>query len=234
MTDPDAVEGGKLHEGVWLPADEEHLVGMMSPGAKRFARLPDGRAAYQLHKYLAMLELVPAGRRKVFVDVGAHVGLWSMAAAFDFEEIVAFEPQELHQRLFVANLTRTAVPCRVSLKPCALGDHHDGISLAGRTGSSGDTHVAGTGGIPMRRLDDFGLTRADLIKIDTEGYELPICRGAVETLKRCRPFVVLEQKGRDALYHGGGRHEALAFLKQLGMVELRQPISGDHFLGFPD
>ncbi|MDW3204576.1 MAG: FkbM family methyltransferase [Alphaproteobacteria bacterium] len=214
----------KLHEGVWLPGGEAHLIEMMSPGAKRFARLPDGRASYQRHKYLAALDLVRA--RQVFVDIGAHVGLWSMQAEFDFAEITAFEPHPVHADLYRHNVGRGV------LHEVALGDAEAAVSLTSSPTSSGDTWVSGTGDIPMRTLDGFGLERIDLLKIDTEGYELPILRGAAETLRRCRPVVVVEQKGRDARYHGGRDGEALDLLREMGAVPLRAPISGDHFMGW--
>lgn len=219
--------GAVDHRGVWLPPGEKHLVEMMTPGVKRYAELPDGRPSYQRHKFLAALPLVAEPR--VFVDIGAHVGLWSMQAELAFETIIAFEPHPVHAAIYPHNM-RTD---RWTLHRFALGDRAGGVRLSGKPGSSGDTHVAGEGDIPMQTLDSLILERIDLLKIDTEGYELPILRGAVETLKRCRPVVVVEQKGREAMYHGGKQGEAVAFLKKLGMVELAPPISGDFFLGFP-
>jgi FkbM family methyltransferase len=217
----------KLHDGVWLPEVEQHLVHMMSPGAKSFMRLPDGRPAYQRHKYLALMERVPADRRRRFIDIGAHVGLWSMQAELDFGFVVAFEPQSLHADIYPFNM-RTD---RWELHRVALGEAPGSVSLACEPTSTGDTHVAGPGDIPMVTLDSFGLA-PDVIKIDTEGYELPILRGAVETILRHRPIICVEQKGREVTYQGGQRDEAVAFLRSLGMVPLRAPISGDHFLGW--
>jgi len=219
-------EGAINHRGVWLPPGEKHLVEMMAPGVKRYAELPDGRPSYQRHKFLTAVPLVKEAR--VFVDIGAHVGLWSMQAELAFEQVIAFEPHPVHAAIYPHNM-RTD---RYALHRVALGEREGSVRLDGKPGSSGDTHVAGEGDIPMVTLDSFGLERIDLLKIDTEGYELPILRGAVETLKRCRPVVVVEQKGREAMYHGGKQGEAVAFLKSLGMVELAPAISGDFFLGW--
>lgn len=214
-----------LHEGVYLPEGEQHLIGMMSPGTKRFARLPDGRASYQRHKYQQALKYVR--ERGVFVDIGGHVGLWSMQAELDFAEIIAFEPHAEHAACYEKNCRPENV-----LHRCALGEEHGHVSLAGQKGSSGDTHVAGDGEIPMFPLDYFEIDRIDLMKIDTEGYELPIILGASETIRRCKPVIVVEQKGRDSMYFGGKAKGALAALKRMGMRELCAPISGDYFLSF--
>ena len=222
----------KLHDGVWLPEIEQHLVQMMSPGAKSFARLPDGRPAYQRHKYLALLECVPTDRLQVFVDIGSHVGLWSMQAEYNFDMVIAFEPQPLHADIYPHNMRGVNLG-DYELHRVALGETAGSVTLACEPTSTGDTHVAGPGDIPMATLDSFGLTRVDVIKIDTEGYELPILRGAVETILRHRPIICVEQKGREVTYQGGQRDEAVAFLRSIGMAPLRAPISGDHFLGWP-
>lgn len=219
-----------LHEGVWLPPGERHLVEMMSPGAKRFARLPDGRASYQRHKYLAALACVPLGRRRVFVDVGAHVGLWSMQAETDFDMIFAFEPHPVHADLFGRNVRKGSA---VVLAQVALGDREGTVGIASRPGSSGDSHVTPDGMIPMRTLDSFPLRRVDLLKIDTEGYELPICIGARETLMRTKPVVVVEQKGKERDHFDGEHEAARRYLEGLGMKPLLPPISGDWIMGWP-
>lgn len=44
---------------------------------------------------------------------------------------------------------------------------------------------------PVKTLDELGL-HPDVIKIDSEGEDLNILKGGVETLKQCRPFILLE------------------------------------------
>jgi len=46
--------------------------------------------------------------------------------------------------------------------------------------------------VEVRTLDSFNLTQVDAIKIDCEGYEYPILKGAWHTIQRCRPVVQLE------------------------------------------
>src|SRR5262249_49779677 len=74
----------------------------------------------------------------------------------------------------------------------------------------------------------LGLAACRLIKIDVEGMEREVLAGAAETIRRCRPFLYVEDERRD-------RSEALgAFLHELGYVlHLHQPpyFNPDNFAG---
>lgn len=217
----------KCHKGVYLPESEKHLIEMLSPGSKRYMELEDGRPAYQRHKYLAALELVSG--RSVFVDVGAHCGLWSMQAEQDFRFIYAFEPFNLYQEIYPRNMRGTGY----ALLPYGLSDNEGLCSFKHEKNSSGGTHIVpGPGTGQLKTLDSFGLSAIDLLKIDVEGHELQMVKGARETLLRTKPVVVIEQKGRDQSNFGRKRNEALDFLIALGMRQKRTPLSGDYFLGW--
>jgi len=43
------------------------------------------------------------------------------------------------------------------------------------------------------RLDSLGLARLDLLKIDVEGAEFDVLAGAIETIKRCKPYIMAER-----------------------------------------
>lgn len=225
--------------GVWLPAGERHLREMLLHHSK--TEDIEGRATYQLHKLRAAMAQQPMERRRVCLDIGAHVGLWSMHLARLFARVHAFEPVPHHADIFPHNVAAETV----TLHRLALGRRRGTVSLAVSPASSGDSQVlegqverSGAGapgdvwhGVEMRSLDSFGLARVDFIKIDVEGYELPVVEGGRETLLRCRPHMVLEQKGKEAAF-GQARDAALAYLRALGMRPLAEPISGDWILGW--
>lgn len=131
----------------------------------------------------------------VFVDVGAHVGLvaFQVAALAHAKGVVthAFEPhpdaarglrvnQDLNRRL------------RVRVNECALTDHAGSLLLDLRTHAVarvGD-RSAETADVPAVTLDDYldaaGIGYADVVKIDVEGHELPVLRGASRALAEGR------------------------------------------------
>lgn len=228
--------------GWWLPDEEEHLQEWMHAMKQQV----DGRLCYQRHKYLAALQFIPANQRDVAVDVGAHVGLWSWMMARDFASVIAFEPVNEHADCWVKNMA--GFPDHTTLYRCALGEHSGTVRVTRRTpNSSGDSGVepdpkAANSSLTaavqahgqetqLRRLDDFDISHIDLLKLDTEGYELFILRGGEETVKRCKPVIIVEQKpetGGSQRYNIGVM-DAVDFLKSLGMKQ-RAAIQGDYVM----
>lgn len=216
--------------GWWLPDGEEHLQAWMLQVGARHAR----RLTYQRHKYLKALSFVPAERRVAAIDVGAHVGLWSWQMVWDFATVLAFEPMPAHRACWIANME--GIDDAV-LSSYALGEIAGVATLATRTpNSSGDTGIMPDGSgvqVHLTRLDDLHPAGVDLLKIDCEGYELFVCRGARETLLRCRPVVIVEQKpetGMEGRY-GIGTTDAVAFLESLGMVR-KAVVQGDYIMAW--
>ena len=238
-----APPGSKVVGGVWMPETEEHFLEIMGPESKRH-QVRKGKWTYQVHKLDAAMRYVK--NRRVCVDIGAHVGLWSMWLVGLFDHVHAFEPVPLHADLFERNV----IAPNVSLHRSALGNASSTVSFTVPPDSTGHAHVlegarphinrAGNlprdtwqkiDGVRMDTLDSFGFEVVDLIKIDVEGYELSVIQGAIETLRRCHPIVVIEQKGNDNTVYGGRENEALELLNRWGMSQLKV-ISGDYIMGW--
>ena len=100
--------------------------------------------------------------------------------------------------------------------------------------NTGATHVSSKpgGAIPLKRLDDFALAEVDFVKIDVEGFERFVVEGARDTLRRCRPVVIVEQK-EFADRYGTARYAAAEYLQSLGAVVLEQVVQ-DLVFGWPD
>lgn len=209
----------KQAHGWHLPDHERHLIEWMNH-AKNRRDIVDGRVMYQGVKQRAAMSHVKAFRTAV--DVGAHCGLWSFYLAKQFDAVHAFEPVAAHRECFMENVKAP----NVQLYDVALGEKAGNVSIQTKTGSSGDSWVSGSGPIPLRTLDEFALDNVDFVKIDTEGHELFVLRGAEDTLKRCKPTIIVEQKPGRAQLHGLNERDAIPYLQSLGAV-LRKEISGD-------
>ena len=226
MADPTRA---KLVGGVWLPEEETHLVELMLNNPRGTVSR-DGKATYQFHKIDACVTRLPRKRRRVCLDVGGHVVLWSMWLARAFREVYAFEPAARHADLFRHNVPDP----NVTLHQVAIGDAPGICEVRWHGESSGDAFIqTGVGDVEVRTLDSFGITDVDFIKIDVEGFELQVVSGGSETLLKNRPMVCVEQKGREERNFGADPKGALDFLLNLGMRELVE-IQGDYILDWPE
>lgn len=216
-------KNAQLVLGIWLPDTEEHLIEWMTKS--KWAEIRDGRGTYQIHKLDAAMKYIK--QRRVCVDIGAHVGLWSMQLVKLFEHVVAFEPVPHHAELFQWNVQEP----NVDLYRFALGESEGHVKIQTGPGSSGFSRITGDGNIPMRTLDSFGLSQVDFVKIDTEGYELPILKGGERTILSYKPIIIVEQKGQEFEFYGERQCSAVHWLKERGAREL-EVISGDYIMGW--
>jgi FkbM family methyltransferase len=213
-----------------LPVQEQHLPQWMSANNDR----RDGRLTYQAHKYDAAFKRVTEHTRAI--DVGGHMGMWSWLMAKDFTDVVAFEPVALHRKCFKKNLAG----CKnVTLLPYALGQVEGMVGMKTHTAdSTGDTGVDEDGDfipdeyVKIIPLDTLQFTKVGLIKIDCEGFEANVVKGAAETITRNRPIIIVEQKGNMSERYGIPPLEAVTFLESLGMKK-RDIISGDFIMDWP-
>jgi len=49
-------------------------------------------------------------------------------------------------------------------------------------------------------IDDLGLDACDLIQLDVEGFEAKVLQGASQTITRCRPVIMVEDRGHGTRY----------------------------------
>ncbi len=139
------------------------------------------------------------GSGGVIIDVGAWYGPWSRRLARHADQIVAIEPTARHEAL------RKILPGNANVIHAAASDQTgDGeLWTVGRgTGTEGmsslrrrDIHGASMS-VPLIRIDDLDVKDVRFIKIDVEGHELNVLRGAEETVRRDRPRLLVEVEQR--------------------------------------
>lgn len=156
-----------------------------------------------------------------FVDVGAHIGIWSIKLADQFEKIYAFEPDPTNFECLKENIKSRDI---VNIIPYNMAlSHYNGlcgIQHKSESNNSGNIEIIPNGKILCYRLDSFYLKNVDLIKIDTQGSEGKIILGAEKTLKINNPVIFLEQDDNI-----GG----LKFLKEKNFV-IKEKISSNYIL----
>jgi len=153
------------------------------------------------------------------IDVGAHIGTHAVPLARHLGpggRLIAFEPQPVMAVLLEANLALNdissvdvrlaavgAAPGQLSLPIVdytQTGQNFGGVSLVG---------AQGEGAVPVERLDDLG-ARPALIKIDVEGMELDVLKGAATTIMDFQPALYIEN------YSDPGNDQVLIWLQGKG------------------
>jgi FkbM family methyltransferase len=211
----------KLIDGWWFPEKEAHLPAWMASPHNRL--LMNGRASYQGKKQLALLKLCK--RFRTAIDVGAHIGLWTFNLAPLFGKVRCFEPVAEHRSCFARNIDAD----NVIIYPIALGAQRGTVGMLTEPTSSGDSRVHGEGSVRMETLDSFEFSDIDLIKIDCEGYEENVLRGAEQTLRRCKPVVCVEQKRDMARRFDLEPRGAVVYLETLGYTVATE-LGGDYLM----
>ena len=129
------------------------------------------------------------------IDVGANVGEWTRPLAKKFHHVICFEPNPNFRECFNRNIKEH----NVTLHPYGLSTHahkaEQGTNHTHLNYVVGDTKPR-EGDIECRSLDSFDLSDVDYIKIDVDGFEIPVLQGAQETLKRNSPVINIEMKER--------------------------------------
>lgn len=148
---------------------------------------------------VALLATAPRGR--LAVDVGAHVGMISLALAERHERVLAFEPNPLALSRLLG-----AAPENVAVSSTAVSDRpglrtlHVPVVFGREVASLGSLEAGDTSLRRLEvlgvRLDDLGLEDVDLLKIDVEGHEIEAVRGAAQLLATERPAVLVESEER--------------------------------------
>tara|TARA_B100000900_G_scaffold286761_1_gene245869 strand:+ start:2819 stop:3505 length:687 start_codon:yes stop_codon:yes gene_type:complete len=123
---------------------------------------------------------------RVCLDIGSHVGQWTRPMAKRFQSVVCFEPNPNFRECFKKNIQEK----NVLLWPYGLSDKEH----KAKQDFNSTVLQQEDGDIECRTLDSFGLTNVDFVKIDVDGFEVPLLNGAKETLTKNNPVINIEMK----------------------------------------
>ncbi len=148
------------------------------------------------------------------LDIGANIGASVLAlakAVGDAGRVHAFEPAPPNLQRLRRNLSlNPTLERRVVIHPTGLSDEAGRLFWRNEPGNPGNGFLGETGEheVPVATLDDClaraAVTRADFMKVDVEGMELKVFKGATRTLKTLRPCLYFETLSRFERSAGGG------------------------------
>lgn len=187
-----------------LPVDGPHLRRVRLSGGALVdldISVPQLAVTYLTHEWepaLISFLLARLSTRDRFFDVGANIGLISLPVALGCgAKVHSFEPAaenvaRLHHNAALNHLSNLEVV------PVALSERPGSLMIGGV--NSMTRHVTADSGetVPATTIDAYVRSvGADpsVIKIDVEGHEESVLRGASETLGRCKPLLLCEMHG---------------------------------------
>jgi FkbM family methyltransferase len=200
-----------------------------------------GRFEWRLSRTLTGL----ARPGDTIVDVGANLGAHALPlarAAGPSGRVLAYEPTSFAYGKLLANLdlnpllASRVVPVQAMLVDGALEGAIPAAYASWPLTRADDLHAEHCGR-PMptdgaravtldEHLRELAVDRVDLIKIDVDGAECAVLRGAKRVLRECRPVIVMEWA--PYLHESAGHHlgECLSVVRDLG-YEFQDAASGD-------
>jgi rfaE bifunctional protein nucleotidyltransferase chain/domain len=152
---------------------------------------------------LEVLEYISARYKGgVALDIGANIGNHSIFfSKFIFDKTYSFEADVRNFTLLSENKVRNNIgDDKLIIHNVALSDGNYKYNLQEFESNMGGTKVIeGSGEPTTQKLDEFELPKVDFIKIDVEGHELKVLKGAVNLINRDFPDIAMECL-RDGMY----------------------------------
>lgn len=160
----------------------------------------------------------------VIADVGAYIGLYTIALAKRVGSqgcVYAFEPDPQSLKWLHRHVSLNRIESRVRIFGCAVGDRNGNISFV--DGRDSQSHVAQ--GLPLAAQNSiqsitldtvFADAHLDLLKIDVEGFEEQVLRGATNLLrdpKRGPRIIFIEVHPYAWKAYGASSESLLEFLQ---------------------
>lgn len=154
---------------------------------------------------------------KTAIDVGCRFGQFTTPIVEHFDQCHSYDYRLTQQ---MQELLNTPIGKKINYYPVGLShkqetatawggvivDHRDHVNTNKKTTAN------------LRTMDSYSIQDVGFIKIDVEGHELNVLKGAVDTLKRNNPVICIEQNDATEKWGKGYKFEALEWLQALGYV----------------
>ena len=200
-----------VHNGrynVFVIADDEYISRAISNGHEW-----DGWMRSDIEKYYK--------DGTDILDIGANIGYNSLMFS-DYGPVYSFEP--IFHKIVTLNAENNKIKHPINISPIALSDKEQTVDMyiPNRVEKNGLRNYGGTSmyktvgfdettktTVQCHKLDDIYEGRPSVIKIDVEGHELEVLKGAENTIKKYMPTLLIEIFNFDT-------NEVPKYLKSLG------------------
>tara|TARA_B100000902_G_C27239509_1_gene879268 strand:- start:255 stop:896 length:642 start_codon:yes stop_codon:yes gene_type:complete len=193
----------QLSGGLWVPSNDAQIEQWREKG----------------HPYMQdtcldkLIEWCKTNDKKFnhIVDIGAWCGTWTLSMQQYAKNIHCYEPNNLHYGCLARNIT----PCsHVESYNQAIGNEDGFVKLTEDSATQNTRVLLEKGETKINKLDSLGYKDVDFIKIDVEGLEMEVLKGAARTLDNVE-YLMIELNGNSERY-GSSKKDIKEHLKSLG------------------
>jgi len=193
-----------------------------SRGGKGLSVIFDQSETTQVHYFVEILN-----KSKICFDIGANVGFYTLLFSRYAKGVHAFEPLPRNLR-YLFRLIEINKITNAKIIPCAISDSSKiGCFTEGDNCALGKLSDGGDIPVLITTCDQFVSETnivPELIKIDVEGSELNVLKGASSTLKSFHPSILL------SVHSDQLRIDCLEFVKKIGYRTI-VPLNSDELQG---
>jgi FkbM family methyltransferase len=141
-------------------------------------------------------------RKRTMIDIGANIGIFAKPSAELFERVICFEPVLKNFQVLERNLENYT---NVELYNVGISNSPQTAKFSMKTLKCGQSQQVDEFSTDpeyenfeckLVTLDQYNFDNVDWIKIDVEGFEDAVLEGSRETIRRNRPWLLLEDNGK--------------------------------------
>lgn len=150
------------------------------------------------------------------IDAGAYIGDHTIAysrAVGHSGLVLAFEPNPMAFKCLEHNCGKLS---NVHPVPFGLSDKRETCGLDITSENYGMANLRGEGEVKCVPLDDYEVKNLSFVKVDIEGYEPKFLAGAVKTIRKHRPVMLIEMNIATLERNGYGYNDVLQWLDAEG------------------
>lgn len=166
----------------------------------------------------------------IVLDIGGNIGqtaLFMAKKTGSKGRVVSFEPVPATYKRFITNLELNPEIRNLTVENIALGDTHEKLKMLAETGGNSgqnrvlsqnntDANVVEVEVMPLSSyLMNKPLPRINVVKIDVEGFEHHVLKGAAGVFKEHRPILYIELSENNLRQQGTSANEVVRFLNEL-------------------
>ena len=187
--------------------------------------LSDNDSSFHVLRYL--------GESQVIIDIGGNIGQTSLVINANRVEcvnnfkIICFEPYPENFNKLLTNINLNSNIQNIKLENIGLGDKNSQVEMFKECiSNSGGNRIVydpaknteGIEVVQITTLDNYlesnNIEKVDFVKIDVEGFEYSVLKGAIKTLRKSKPKLYIELDNANLKKQGSSSAEMISLLKR--------------------